>query len=129
MKKDGIQTRNRKMSTKSKKNKKNASMCDLLRPMDKAFSTFSPPSHMQHPMHTPMPTYMTGSSLPGGSFMSHGPSHQTSHMATGGLAGSGLTGGFSLGPTSLSSASLSSFGLTSSGLNLSSNSGMVGALA
>ena len=75
MKKDGIQTRNRKMSTKSKKNRKGcggaasaaAACMDLLKPaafQDKPFSSFSchagPATNFNHSMHTPMPTYMAG---------------------------------------------------------------------
>ncbi|XP_013409208.1 transcription factor GATA-3 isoform X3 [Lingula anatina] len=125
MKKDGIQTRNRKMSTKSKKNKRlsGSSMSDLLKPMDsKSFSPFSPPN-MTPTMHTPMPTYMPQTSL-GGSYMTP-PSHQM--VSHGGF--SGYSAG-SYGYTQPSSYGLSSAGypgLSSSGLNLSTN--MVGALA
>ena len=126
MKKDGIQTRNRKMSTKSKKNKKLAAMSDLLKsPLDK-FSAFPP---MNHAMHAPMPTYMTGGSSFGGSYLSHGGHHmQGSAGGMGGFANSF--------PSSLQSSFSSSFSNIpinapsgySSGLNLStSHSNMVGA--
>ena len=129
MKKDGIQTRNRKMSTKSKKNKKLAAMSDLLKgPLDK-FSGFPPNLNA---MHAPMPTYMTGGGSFGGSFMSHSGHHMQ------GSAG-GMPGGFGNSfPSSLQSSFSSSFsnipnipssgytsGLTS-GLNLSTSSNMVG---
>lgn len=128
MKKDGIQTRNRKMSTKSKKNKKLAAMSDLLKgPLDK-FSGFPP---MNHAMHAPMPTYMTGGSSFGSSYLSHGAPHM---QGSGGLGGYG-----NYVPSSLQSTFSSSFtnipnapsggyssGL-SSGLNLSTSSNMVGA--
>lgn len=148
MKKDGIQTRNRKMSTKSKKGKKNQGMSGmdhLLKcgPLDKPFSTFSPPN-LSPAMHTPMPTYMTGGmggSLGGamgpGGFMSphtgtpqiqqHHPHHHGGQMAN-----MHHGGGFSFSqPNSLSmSSSLASFSsIPSSGLNLTTNSSMVGAMA
>jgi GATA-binding protein 3 len=123
MKKDGIQTRNRKMSTKSKKNKKLAAMSDLLKgPLDK-FSGFAP---MNHGMHAPMPTYMTGGSSFGSSYLSHGAPH---------MQGSGGLGYGNYVPSSLQSSFSSSFsnipngpsGGYSSGLNLSTSSNMVGA--
>merc|ERR1719245_1899998 len=55
MKKDGIQTRNRKLSAKSKK-KRGSVMMDFFSPFDKPFGTFSP--HMtgmsSHPLGSPM---------------------------------------------------------------------------
>ncbi|XP_074645512.1 transcription factor GATA-3-like [Tubulanus polymorphus] len=121
MKKDGIQTRNRKMSTKSKKGKKGC-MPDLLKPLDKPFGSFGPPN--MSPMHSHMP-YMTAGTL-GGSFMGPNTSHMTSGFA-GGFP-SGLTNSFSM-PSSLPSSLSSSFtGIPSSGLNLTSNN-MVGAMA
>lgn len=145
MKKDGIQTRNRKMSTKSKKNKRlGTSMSDLLKPMDKPFSPFTPPN-INPAMHTPMPTYMTNPSLAGSSYMSAS-QHQGGSMANG---FSGYSSGYSFSqpslqmsmmstptslsmmstPTSLSmmSSQPTSYNIPSSGLNLSTN--MVGALA
>ncbi|KAK3102182.1 hypothetical protein FSP39_009417 [Pinctada imbricata] len=139
MKKDGIQTRNRKMSTKSKKSKKGMSMSDLLKPLDKPFGGF--PTNL-NPMHAPMPTYMQGSSF-GGSFVPHGSSHM---QGSTGLGHGGFSSGFNNFPSSLPSSFASSFssnptsgfpsGLNlststgfSSGLNLSSSSNMVGAMA
>ncbi|XP_064633753.1 transcription factor GATA-3-like isoform X2 [Lineus longissimus] len=144
MKKDGIQTRNRKMSTKSKKGKKGTSMCDLLKPLDKPFSTFSPPN-LSPAMHNPMPTYMPSM---GGSYGSHHGSSQMGGLSSGmsglthhgglshhggfshGLNHSGLNN-FSLGHsslTSLPSSLSSSFStLPSAGLNLSTSTTMVGA--
>ncbi|XP_064605377.1 transcription factor GATA-3-like isoform X2 [Liolophura sinensis] len=128
MKKDGIQTRNRKMSTKSKKNKKGStSMTDLLKPLDKPFHSFGHQGHLG-PMHAPMPTYMSGGTSLGGSFMSAGPSHHV-QMSSG--LGGGLSGGYNSFPSSLpSSFPPSSFpSIPSTGLNLSSSSSMVGAMA
>lgn len=127
MKKDGIQTRNRKMSTKSKKKGKGmSSMCDLLKPMDKPFGGF--PHNLSPTMHAPVPTYMTSGSSLGGSFMPSG-----GHMQ--GAPGLGHHGGFAGGfgsqfPSSLPSSFSSSFSSIpsiNSGLNLSTTSNMVGA--
>ena len=157
MKKDGIQTRNRKMSTKSKKKRGSDGALDLLKPcMDKPFGTFSPHNFNAN-MHAPMPTYMTGAGSLGSSFMGgmggmggmsgmsgmsgmggmsgmSGPSHH--HHQGGSSLGGGLGGGFSAlpPPNSLNSStlgsSLSSFSnIQSSGLNLSTNTSMVGAMA
>lgn len=124
MKKDGIQTRNRKMSTKSKKNKKGMMMSDFLKPLEKSFGGFPP---MQG-MHAPMPTYMGGAYSLGGSSMGSG------HMqgATG-LSHGGFSGGFNNFPSSSYGSSFSSIPNISSsgfssGLNLSTSS-MVGAMA
>jgi len=134
MKKDGIQTRNRKMSTKSKKKCKSGAM-DLLKPtLERPFGTFSPPS-LQHPMHNPMPTYMAGAGGFGSSFMSS-QGHQQGGFGGSGLGGV-LGGGFpssSLGAGGLGAMGGSSSLYTSSGLNLSTNSpahhhSMVGAMA
>ena len=124
MKKDGIQTRNRKMSTKSKKNKKGMMMSDFLKPLEKSFGGFPP----MNGMHAPMPTYMGGAYSLGGSSMGSG------HMqgATG-LGYGGVSGGFnnftpsSYGSSFSSIPNISSSGF-SSGLNLSTSS-MVGAMA
>ena len=124
MKKDGIQTRNRKMSTKSKKNRKGcggaasaaAACMDLLKPaafQDKPFSSFAchsgPAGNFNHSMHTPMPTYMAGAGSAAlghhTSFMSPAASshHKTMshHNAAGGFPGATShlgTAGFSLSP-------------------------------
>ena len=128
MKKDGIQTRNRKMSTKSKKNKKGMQMSDFLKPLDNKFGGFP---HMNG-MHAPMPTYMGGGSSLGGSFVPPG-----GHMQGASLGHGGLSAGFnnfsSSIPSSFSSSfssipSISSSGF-SSGLNLSTSSQMVGSMA
>ncbi|WAR25171.1 hypothetical protein MAR_010875 [Mya arenaria] len=124
MKKDGIQTRNRKMSTKSKKNKKLAAMSDLLKggPLDK-FSGFNP---MNHAMHAPMPTYMTGGSSFGSSYLSHGGHHMQGAGATmGGFGNSFPTSSFASSFSNIPNGGYSS-GL-SSGLNLSTSTNMVGA--
>nr|ABK32791.1 GATA transcription factor 123 [Platynereis dumerilii] len=139
MKKDGIQTRNRKMSTKSKKKKGGAaSMNDLLKPLgDKGFPTFSPANLGPGMSH--MSPYMTGGSL-GPSFMTHNSAamHNSHNMHS---AAAGFGNGFSFAhhPTSMASSPLSSSfsssfpsqfsGIPSSGLNLTTNSSMVGAMA
>lgn len=147
MKKDGIQTRNRKMSTKSKKCKKSVgdgygTHMDLLKPLDKPYPSFAP--NLNHPMHTPMPTYMTGHTgslghgTLGGSWGQPPAPHH--HQQPSGIPGAGLGGSFSLAPTATTlgsgfSSSFSSSGLNLStnsmvgGLNLSTNSSMVGAMA
>lgn len=135
MKKDGIQTRNRKMSTKSKKNKKGMIMSDILRPLDKPFGGF-PPNPLNPTMHAPVPTY--GASL-GGSFCPPGGPHMN---GSSGLGYGGLSNAYNNFPSSLQSSMSSSFssipsittggGLSSglsSGLNLSTTSNMVGAMA
>lgn len=85
MKKDGIQTRNRKMSTKGKKGKKGMmGMSDFLRD-SKPFpgfsgAAFSPPMHSMNP-------YMGGQAL-GGSYH---------HSQMGGGLGGGPTSGLGAG--------------------------------
>ncbi|KAK6175600.1 hypothetical protein SNE40_014027 [Patella caerulea] len=123
MKKDGIQTRNRKMSTKSKKGKKGMNcMSDFLKPLDKQFGGFGSPN-FNHAMHAPMPAYnyMTGGGSFGGGFMSSG-GHPGQMMGS-------LSSGFNNFPTSGSfSSSFSSIpSIPSSGLNLSTATNMVGA--
>ena len=130
MKKDGIQTRNRKMSTKGKKKKHGVGMNDFLKPLDKPFATFSPPN-INPAMHTPVPTYMAGGSL-GGGYMPT--SHHSQMHSMGGMGnyGVGFSSGYSLAPTTLSSQSQglsSSYQVPSSGLNLTTNTSMVGAMA
>ena len=143
MKKDGIQTRNRKMSTKSKKGKKGmVAMSDFLRD-SKPFTgfgapSFSPSMHSMNPYMNPM----------GGQGLGGYHHSQMGGSLGGGLAG-GLGGGFSNNfASSLQSPSFapslqsppsfasslqspsyaSSYGAPSSGLNLST-SNMVGAMA
>ncbi|VDH95346.1 GATA-binding protein 2, partial [Mytilus galloprovincialis] len=113
MKKDGIQTRNRKMSTKSKKNKKGMMMSDFLKPLEKSFGGFP---GMQG-MHAPMPTYMGG-------YPSMGSGHMQNPT---GLSHGGFSGGSNyFTPSSYASSfssipNISSSGF-SSGLNLSTSS-------
>lgn len=118
MKKDGIQTRNRKMSTKSKKNKKLAAMSDLLKggPLDK-FGGFG---SMNHAMHAPMPTYMTGASSFGSSYLTHGGPHMQG-ASMGGFGNSYPASSFASSFSNLQNVGYSS------GLNLSTSSNMVGA--
>ncbi|XP_060069179.1 transcription factor GATA-3-like isoform X1 [Ylistrum balloti] len=131
MKKDGIQTRNRKMSTKSKKKGKGMQMADFLKPLDKTFGGFHP---NMNAMHAPMPTYMGGSSSLGGSYISPGSSHM---QGAGGIGHGSLGGGFNNFSSSIPSSFASSFSSIpsisssgfSSGLNLSTTTNMVGAMA
>ncbi|ELU14819.1 hypothetical protein CAPTEDRAFT_224893 [Capitella teleta] len=136
MKKDGIQTRNRKMSTKSKKNRKgsgSSSCMDLLKPtsfQDKAFASFGcqPPSaaQFQHGMPTPMPTY---GSL-GHSFMPTSGHHSAMHAHPGNAFAAGSSSshvggaGFSLSPAPPHHSGHSFSNIPASGLNLSTNSSM-----
>ncbi|CAG5117027.1 unnamed protein product, partial [Candidula unifasciata] len=90
MKKDGIQTRNRKMSTKSKKVKKGmVAMSDFLRD-NKSFQGFGAPSFSpsMHSMN-PYMNHMGGQALAGGYHHS-----QMGGGLSGGLPG-GLGGSFS----------------------------------
>lgn len=142
MKKDGIQTRNRKMSTKSKKNKKGMIMSDLLKPsLDKTFGGF--PTNL-NAMHAPMPTYMGGGSSIGGGYFAHGSSHM---QGSSGLGHSGFSSAYNNFPSSMSSSfsgissnynsglasglnlSTTTAGGFPSGLNLSAGSNMIGAMA
>ena len=143
MKKDGIQTRNRKMSTKSKKKSKGGlGPMDLLR--DKPFPgfaspNFSPAMHPHHPHHHhSMSPYMTsqgfGSAMGAAAgYLSHGshPHHSAAHHAQMGSLGGGLGmgmgvgvgGGGFVGGNGFQSSFPSSFGaipsMSPSGLNLS----------
>ncbi|KAK7495582.1 hypothetical protein BaRGS_00013280 [Batillaria attramentaria] len=140
MKKDGIQTRNRKMSTKSKKKGKGGmGAMDLLR--DKPFSNFAPPN-FQHTMHPSMSSYMSsqGFGSMGGGYLTHPSTHPAHHSAhhhaaaqMGSLGGGlGMGGGYSNFQSPLQSTFPNSFSsipnMSSSGLNLSTSS-MVGAMA
>ncbi|XP_025106194.1 transcription factor GATA-3-like isoform X2 [Pomacea canaliculata] len=146
MKKDGIQTRNRKMSTKSKKKGKGGmGAMDLLR--DKPFSNFPAPN-FSPAMPPSMSPYMTSQGLGsmGGGYLTHHasthPAHHSAHhhhhhhhaAAQMGSLGGGLAmgGGFNQFQSSLQSSFPSSFSsipnISSSGLNLST-SNMVGAMA
>lgn len=120
MKKEGIQTRNRKLSSKSKKKKGGAglgmALPDCIKPLDKGFSSFSPAGHqfassmsmsmtMNHYMHQSnmnMPISM------GGTFVTSPPMHMGSST---GLSSLGL------GPS------------TTAGLGLATSNSMVGAMA
>ncbi|XP_050737911.1 GATA-binding factor 3-like [Eriocheir sinensis] len=105
MKKEGIQTRNRKLSSKSKKKKGMLGFPDMLKPLDKGgFGGFgtggSGFGSMSHYMYGGQ---MHGSSMAGG-FMSAPPMHGMSAMS-GGLG--------SLGLSSAAAASAASLGLSS----------------
>ncbi|XP_042234390.1 GATA-binding factor 3-like [Homarus americanus] len=102
MKKEGIQTRNRKLSQKSKKKKGMLGFPDMLKPLDKSgFGGFgtggSGFGSMSHYMYGGQ---MHGSSMAGG-FMSGPPVHGMSAMSGG------------LGSLGLSSASAASLGFSS----------------
>ena len=141
MKKDGIQTRNRKMSTKSKKKGSKNCMNDLLRPLDaKPFHTFGSPN-LNPAMHGHMGWGSSGLSSMGymGQQMSQHPHHQSmgggfplSHnppslgVGGGGSSLAGFSSGLNLS-SSHSPPSLGSGGYPS-GLNLSTSSNMVGAI-
>lgn len=98
MKKEGIQTRNRKLSSKAKKKKPSGSMLalpDCLKPLgDKSFSSFSPAGQFSMGMN--MNHYMGvnqgAAQFPvgmGGSFVSSSPvSSIGQHMGAAGHAGS-----------------------------------------
>ncbi|KAK4296810.1 hypothetical protein Pmani_030730 [Petrolisthes manimaculis] len=116
MKKEGIQTRNRKLSSKSKKKKGMLGFPDMLKPLDKGFGGFgtggSGFGSMSHYMYGGQ---MHGSSMAGG-FMSGPPMHGMSAMS-GGLG--------SLGLSSTSQIQIPS----ASSLGLSSSNSIVGAMA
>ena len=130
MKKDGIQTRNRKVSSKGKK-KRNGdfSSVELFKSsLDKPFPSFPPPN-FNPSVHSPMGSYMNGATNFGGSF---GAGHSSGHADFSCRLGSGY------GPMSSSSFGTSAFGHSfpssfhssaSSGLDLTSNAGIVGAMA
>ncbi|KAB7505765.1 Transcription factor GATA-3 [Armadillidium nasatum] len=118
MKKEGIQTRNRKLSTKSKKKKGLLGFPDMLKPLDKVgFGGFGG----------------------GGS----GFSSMSSYMYGGQMHGSGMTGGFMSGPPvhgMSAAATMSGVGLglssasqiqipSASSFGLSSGNSIVGAMA
>lgn len=122
MKKEGIQTRNRKLSSKSKKKKGCLAIPECLKPLDKGFSGFGPAGQLgsMSSMSMTMNHYMHQGNMPismaGSPFVASPPMH---HMSG--------------APPPLSSLSLSSSGALgagpgSLGLAASSNS-MVGAMA
>ncbi|XP_045581326.2 transcription factor GATA-3 isoform X1 [Procambarus clarkii] len=115
MKKEGIQTRNRKLSSKSKKKKGMLGFPDMLKPLDKGgFGGFgtggSGFGSMSHYMYGGQ---MHGSSMAGG-FMSAPPMHGMSAMS-----------GVGLGLSSTSQIQIPS----ASSLGLSSSNSIVGAMA
>ena len=129
MKKDGIQTRNRKMSAKGKKKKTGLMDGMTQHPMDyfkqsfdKQFSPF-PGQHFNpaalHPT-PPMGGYMTpnmNSFATANGFMTS-PAHSTAHASFGG--GAGLTSNFPLG--SMSNSNFGSGGQSLTGQSLSGQS-------
>lgn len=126
MKKEGIQTRNRKLSSKSKKKKGSNGMMgpgvmgpglglpDMMKPLDKnGFPNFASagnhlgPSAMSHYMYN---TNMHAGSMHHAGSFAPPPHHASMHMS--GMGGLGL-------------ATSSPLSLGSSGLGLSSSNGMV----
>ncbi|GIY53841.1 uncharacterized protein CEXT_329191 [Caerostris extrusa] len=79
MKKEGIQTRNRKLSSKSKKKKGGLAIPECLKPLDKPFSGFGPGQlGSMSSMSVTMNHYMHQGNMPismGGSFVSSSPMH------------------------------------------------------
>ncbi|XP_021003354.1 endothelial transcription factor GATA-2-like isoform X1 [Parasteatoda tepidariorum] len=119
MKKEGIQTRNRKLSSKSKKKKGCLAIPECLKPLDKPFSSFGPTGQLgsMSSMSMTMNHYMHQGNMPismPGSFVTSSPMHM--NTAPG-----------------LSSLSLSSNGgplpLGTGGLGLATSNSMVGAMA
>ncbi|GFU67044.1 hypothetical protein TNCV_4968931 [Trichonephila clavipes] len=119
MKKEGIQTRNRKLSSKSKKKKGCLAIPECLKPLDKPFSSFGPAGQLgsMSSMSVTMNHYMHQGNMPismPGSFVSSSPMHM--NTAPG-----------------LSSLSLTSNGgplpLGTGGLGLATSNSMVGAMA
>ncbi|XP_054722906.1 endothelial transcription factor GATA-2-like isoform X2 [Uloborus diversus] len=119
MKKEGIQTRNRKLSSKSKKKKGGLAIPECLKPLDKPFSSFGPAGQLgsMSSMSVTMNHYMHQGNMPismAGSFVTSPPMHMNSAPG-------------------LSSLSLSSSGaplqLGTGGLGLATSNSMVGAMA
>ena len=115
MKKEGIQTRNRKLSSKSKKKKGMLGFPDMLKPLDKSFGGFGG----------------------GGGGFSASMSH---YMYGGQMHGSSMAGGFMSGPAMHGMGSMSGLGLglsstsqiqipSASSLCPSSSNSIVGAMA
>ena len=115
MKKEGIQTRNRKLSSKSKKKKGMLGFPDMLKPLDKGFGGFGG----------------------GGGGFSASMSH---YMYGGQMHGSSMTGGFMSGPAMHGMGTMSGLGLglsstsqiqipSASSLCPSSSNSLVGAMA
>ncbi|XP_076063378.1 endothelial transcription factor GATA-2-like [Oratosquilla oratoria] len=118
MKKEGIQTRNRKLSSKSKKKKGVMGFPDMLKPLDKGgFGGFGSGGSGFSPS---MSHYMYGGQMPGssmtGTFMSAPPMHGMSAAAMSGVG---------LGLSSTSQIQIPA----ASSLGLSSSNSIVGAMA
>lgn len=129
MKKDGIQTRNRKVSSKGKKRRSGdfTSMEFFKSSLEKPFPAFPPPNFTPSMHHASMGSYMNGASNFGG----YG-SHASGATDISCRLGSGY------GPINTSSFGSSGFGHSfpssfyssaSGGLDLSTNPGIVGAMA
>jgi GATA-binding protein 2 len=138
MKKDGIQTRNRKISAKSKKKRNGdfTSMEFFKSPLDKSFSHFPPPNFNPTMHHPSMTSYMNVNTA-----NNFGSSFGAGAHAPGSTADLSCRLGSGYGPiTSNSFGTHSSFGHHSfpssfyggsatGGLDLSTNAGIVGAMA
>ncbi|CAL4078966.1 unnamed protein product, partial [Meganyctiphanes norvegica] len=116
MKKEGIQTRNRKLSSKSKKKKGMLGFPDMLKPFDKGFGGFGGSGFGSGMSH-----YMYGGQMHGGQMGSMG-----SFMSTPAMHGmSSALSGFGQGLSSSSQIQIPS----ASSLGLSSSNSIVGAMA
>ncbi|RXG60954.1 hypothetical protein Avbf_09348 [Armadillidium vulgare] len=123
MKKEGIQTRNRKLSTKSKKKKGLLGFPDMLKPLDKVgFGGFGGGGSG----FSSMSSYMYGGQMHGsgmtGGFMSGPPVHGMSAAATMSGVGLGLSSASQIQIPSASSFGLSSGNSIHHGLTLSGSS-------
>lgn len=119
MKKEGIQTRNRKLSSKSKKKKGCLAIPECLKPLDKPFSSFAPAGQLgsMPSMSVTMNHYMHQGNMPismAGSFVTSPQMHMNSAPGLSGLSLSSSGGGLPLG---------------TSGLGLATSNSMVGAMA
>ena len=115
MKKDGIQTRNRKLSAKSKK--KRGSMVDFFAPFDSKFSAYGSMAGTSSYLTNPMSQYYGASpAMAATQFMSASPAsmYSTGHMAA--LHNSHQAASGSVSPLT-SSASAQNFSLAASSGN------------
>lgn len=128
MKKDGIQTRNRKVSAKSKKKRNGdfTSMEFFKSTLDKPFSTFPPPNFTPS-MHHPSMASSYGASNFGSSFHSGSTDMSCRLGSSYGTINSNSFGTSGLGHSFPSS--LYSSGAPTGGLDLTPNPGIVGAMA
>ncbi|XP_065573196.1 transcription factor GATA-3-like isoform X2 [Artemia franciscana] len=105
MKKEGIQTRNRKLSSKSKKKKGCLGLPEMLGSFDKGFATFGAPGGASASSYYMYNQSMHGGGHPGTGFMGTGAAGMHHMSGIGGLSigassSFGLGGGFGLSATS-----------------------------